>query len=257
MRLIRILLRIAKHIKEFGLFKGVQIFLMLKLQKKGTMTFSLEGLLHPFKIRTQTSDAPIFRQVFLDREYDFKLGFEPKSIIDAGANIGMAAIFFANRHPKSTIISIEPEHQNFGMLKENTAHYSNVISVQYALSNINDQQVSVADNGYGTAGFMMEKPSAGSKNLVKTISIDEIMKQYNYSSLDLVKIDIEGYEKELFSSNTDWIQHTKCLVIELHDRMKPGCSESVLKVISRFDFSSTQIGENLIFTNKNFSIATQ
>jgi hypothetical protein len=60
--------------------------------------------------------------------------------------------------------------------------------------------------------------------VIKRITVDDIMKQYNYDS-----IDIEGYEKELFESNIDnWLKNTKCLIIELHDRMKHGCSTSFL-----------------------------
>ena len=76
------------------------------------------------------------------------------------------------------------------------------------------------------------------------------MADYGITVLDLVKIDIEGAEKELFENGYEkWLPKTRVLVVELHDRMKPGCSKSVFSAICQYDFSFSHKGENLIFTN--------
>ena len=89
-----------------------------------------------------------------------------------------------------------------------------------------------------------------SSSLIPTISISKIMKDNNITVIDLLKIDIEGAEKELFESSFEsWLPNTRVLVVELHDRMKPGCSKSVFSAICKYDFSFSHKGENLIFTN--------
>jgi len=254
MRLFRIIIRIGRYINKFGLNKGINIYYKIKTRKSGKISISLNNIAYPFSIRSRTSDIPVFQEIFLAGDYDIHLDFNPKIIIDAGANIGLTSIFFANKYPGAKIISIEPEISNFLLLEENTQNYDNIISLNKALSNNSNQDLYVVDKGYGNAGFMTESKeqisNEGSEVLVKTITIDDIMKQYNYQYVDIVKIDIEGSEKELFESNIDnWLTHTKCLIIELHDRMNPGCSTSFFSAISKYDFSFMVLGENLVFIN--------
>ena len=68
------------------------------------------------------------------------------------------------------------------------------------------------------------------------------------------KMDIEGSEREVFSIDAEhWLPITKCIIIELHDRMKDGCSTAVFKALSQFNFECTIKGENLVFINKDLS----
>lgn len=51
-----------------------------------------------FQLRGRTSDFEVFEDVFIENCYELpKINFAPKTIIDAGANVGLAAIFFAHR----------------------------------------------------------------------------------------------------------------------------------------------------------------
>lgn len=55
------------------------------------------------------------------------LEWEPKFILDAGANIGLAARLFATLWPNSTIVALEPDHANFAMLQLNAAMTTTII----------------------------------------------------------------------------------------------------------------------------------
>lgn len=79
-----------------------------------------------------------------------------------------------------------------------------------------------------------------------SITIDKIIELYNIDKIDILKIDIEGSEKEVFEES-EWLDKVNILIIELHDRMKKGCSQSVLNSVMKFDFSLQINGENLIF----------
>ncbi len=253
MRLISILIRIGTYITRFGFVKGLKIYFILKCSKKPIININLKKFSNPIKLRTNASDVAIFKQVFLEEEYEFSLGFIPSTIIDAGANIGLSALFFTMKFPKTTIYSIEPELSNFKMLIENTKYYQNIFPHQKALSTIDNHTLVIQDNGFGTSGFMTVPMAKNDEDIasikVSTISVMKVKQLYKLDILDVVKIDIEGFEKELFSSNTEWLKYTKCLIIELHDRMKKGCSQSVFKAINAYDFSFSMKGENLIFIN--------
>ncbi len=70
------------------------------------------------------------------------------------------------------------------------------------------------------------------------------MEETQVHSIDILKVDIEGAEKEVFESS-DWMGSVRCLAIELHDWIKPGCSAAVGSVTR--DFSILQRGETTIF----------
>ena len=250
-KVFRLINTLITYTKIFGLGRGTLIF--YKIKSRNTERVSLKNIRYPIKLRGNSSDYLAFDQIFTDKEYDIDLPFTPKVIIDAGANIGLAAIFFTNRYPESTIISIEPEESNFNLLKENTHKYPNIIALNHALSDKPNQDLAIVDKGYGNWGFMTEPiidDVHDTTNLVKTITIQDIITKYNLEVIDLLKIDIEGFEKELFETDSEsWLPLTRCLIIELHDRMKEGCSKSFFSAISKHNFSFSQRGENLIFIN--------
>lgn len=245
--------RLYKYIRNYGI-RGVLIYLKIKLGL--TKNISVPKISYPIYLRNSTSDIPAFNQVFMDLEYYIKTKFQPQAIIDAGANIGLAAVYFANRYPDTKIISIEPEKSNFDILVKNTSAYQNIDTLHRAISNIPDKYVEIVDNGYGEWGFVTKMrenhQNDDTNSLVKTITIGDIVKEYGFKNIDIAKIDIEGAEKELFESNfQDWVPITKCIIIELHDGMKKGASKSFFHAISQYNFSFSHRGENLIFINQN------
>ncbi len=210
---------------------------------------------YPFRLRVHSSDVPTYKQIFIDREYDFLVEKQPKVIVDAGANIGLAAIYFANKYSDAKIISIEPEQSNFELLKENVASYPHVIPIQAALWNKNEE-INLIDPGLGKWGFMVETIHS-SENLpgktchtVMGMTIDKIMKDYGLKKIDILKIDIEGAEKEVFSDATSWIEKIDSIIVELHERMKVGCNRSFYNGSNGFDKEWTQ-GENIYLSRNN------
>jgi hypothetical protein len=226
---------LLKYIDKHGI-KGLIAY--IKMKTGMTRAIKMTNILHPIALRPRTSDLPTFDQVFLGLEYNINFTFKIERIIDAGGNIGLAAIYFANKYPNAKIISIEPEKDNFKMCVKNTKNYNNVTPLQKALSNINGEELYIKDSGLGSWAFTTVSKIEGVLGLNKVLTIN---------------IDIEGAEKELFGSNFErWIPRTKCIIIELHDRMKKGCSKSFFKAISQYNFSCELRGENLILINLEF-----
>ncbi len=87
------------------------------------------------------------------------------------------------------------------------------------------------------------------EGMVKAITIAEILDQSGADRIDILKLDIEGAEKEVFSNDTDWLEKVDLMIIELHDHDKPGCSAAVYSAISRHDFTKFQRGENVFLVN--------
>jgi FkbM family methyltransferase len=197
-------------------------------------------------------DLGTYWQVFVQKEYAFKANKTPNVIVDAGANIGLASIYFANRFPNTPIISIEPEFNNFELLRKNIEPYKNIIPLHCALWNTN-KEIDILDTGLGTNGFMtldktvtyhINTPMEIFTHKVKTITIQNILAEYNLNYIDILKIDIEGAEKEVFENADVWIERISAIIIELHERMKPGCDRIFYTKTTGFSEEWTR-GENV------------
>jgi len=203
----------------------------------------------PFGLRVPSSDVQTYEQVFINQEYDFLVETQPITIVDAGANIGLASIYFANKYPSAKIIAIEPEESNFKLLRENVAPYINIIPVQAALWHKNEE-INLVDPGLGKWGFMTEEQDASENPLgvfchpVMAMTIDKIIDDYELDKIDILKVDIEGAEREVFGDTLSWIEKVDALIIELHERMKPGCNHSFYNGSNGFDNEWHQ-GENV------------
>lgn len=213
----------------------------------------------PFWLRLATSDVSTYEQVFFDGEYDFAVDGEPDSIIDAGANIGLASILFANRYPNAKVIAIEAERSNYELLKKNVEAYPNVVPVHAALWNRNET-ISLVDPGLGNWGFMTESASDAAGNdvpvvnavdTVRALTVDAVMREFNLRHIDILKVDIEGAEKEVFDDSSEWIDDVTAIVAELHERMKPGCTRNFYCGTPGFDQEWHQ-GENVYLSRGGY-----
>jgi FkbM family methyltransferase len=234
--------------------QGLHYLAVTSIVKTGFVNLKYIPPFFDLRLRKKSTDLLAYHQIFTFKEYDMDLGFVPKFIIDAGANIGLATVFFSKKFPEAKIISIEPEQNNFSMLESNTVSFKNVTCIKKALSNIANRRINVVDKGLGNWGFVTQNQNQNDNSKiidsVTTITIDEILLDYNLNHIDLLKIDIEGGEKQLFECHYEnWLPKTKCIVIELHDGITIGCSTSFFKAISRYDFSYFNRGENLLFIN--------
>jgi len=206
------------------------------------------GFRHPVHIRIGTTDHLPYVQVLLRGEYAFDLPFSPKSIVDAGANIGMASIYFARRFPNAKIIAIEAETLNFAALVRNVRPYPSIIPIHAALWS-RDGEISVSSPKFGGEWAFVTHEGSGVK--VRAITMRTLMKETQICSVDLLKVDIEGAEKEVFEA-CDWMDNVRCLMIELHDRFKTGCSEAVDSVTQ--GYLKLQRGETTLYVRREIKL---
>jgi FkbM family methyltransferase len=233
-RLNNAIAEIRDHFVMFGL---LGVFLLVKarlLHRPIQVRCKVSTLPHSVHLRLRTSDVAVFREVMLDSLYEWECSMSPKVIVDAGANIGLTSILYANKYPQARILSIEPEPSNFEILRKNTARYSNITAVRAALwKEACDLQIFDPEQGYrwGFWGFRTQHPedAQGRCNLglVRGVTVDALMKTNGIDYIDILKVDIEGAEKEVFEKASSWIGCVGAMAVELHDRFRAGCSDSV------------------------------
>jgi len=145
-------------------------------------------------------------------------------IIDAGANIGASTLWFASNFPGSHVVAIEPERNNCALLRKNCRGL-NYKLLEGAIS---------ADEGYGfvhdpgSGEWAYQVRLSGSGDRVPLYSAARIVAECRTAGMRpfLCKIDIEGGEAELFRENVAWLGEFAVIVIELHDWLFPGSSNS-------------------------------
>jgi FkbM family methyltransferase len=224
----------------------------------------------PVKLRPKSSDLSVFSQIFLDNDYnlrrlkrysEIRRSFEAIDggvtplILDCGANIGLSSLYFAKNWPSAHIVAVEPDAGNFELLRRNVQTHANIQSVQAAVGG-EDGPVRIMNQDAPEWARRTERVSGDALDTITGLSVPSLIALAPpprvYQPF-LLKIDIEGGEKDLFSHSREWVQQFPIIIIELHDWMLPGqgTSRSFLKAIAPLDRDFVFFGENI------FSIANQ
>lgn len=227
-----------------------------KYDKNEIHSYKLNGIAHTIHLRSIRADMQSFVNTFIDTYLDKKPYLtDAKFVIDAGANIGFTAILFANWWPQCKIISIEPDKENYELTLKNTLSYSNITVLNGGLWN---KEVKLRIEAGQEDGFVVREVNSDqtqikSENLTLGISIDQLLKNYNISQIDFLKMNIEGSEKEIFSENYQtWLPQTKTMLIELHDGKNAGCSKAVFSAVNQFDFAVAETAPyGILFVKEN------
>ncbi|MFN5145927.1 MAG: FkbM family methyltransferase, partial [Bacteroidota bacterium] len=236
----------------FGLSDGLRFFFKRIIKKAGCYRSSRYQ--SDIYIRDKFADKYTFKQVFLEDQYNFKFPLTPSTMLDGGANIGLASVYFAHRFPNTKIVAVEPNEENFKMILKNTVNYPNVFAKQGGIWNDN-KRLAIIDKAAYDNSFMVTEVAENTSDSLPAFSIHSIMQEQGWSTLDVLKLDIEGSEKEVFEKNVEeWLPHTRMLIIEVHDNMRKGAAKSVFAAISKYDFTFSMHHENLVFINQNLTL---
>ena len=177
-----------------------------------------------------------------------RLGIGDKLIVDAGANIGVTSVLFAMRFPDALIIAIEPESSNFKMLCKNTATFKNVVCLQAALSDTPERTFAIErPDGLGNDAFRVVETGDGNGSITTT-SIPTILTMYPERVPFILKVDVEGYERKIFSGHDlSGIDAFPFIFVEPHDWMLPGERTSLpyLEFIARTDRDMIVVGDKI------------
>jgi FkbM family methyltransferase len=182
-------------------------------------------------LREVSSDFYTFGDIFEQEVYRIVLRHLPEcsTIIDLGANIGLAALYLANAYPSARIFAIEPNRDNFELLKSNLKDLiregrcvpvqAAVWSARKALT-VDPQWLPDSYNGYR----LLEQPSQQDLvDQVQGFTMEDILASSEFQQVDLLKVDIEGAEVELFQNDLGWLGRVRAIAIEFHGRSREQC----------------------------------
>lgn len=204
---------------------GFASLVRLQLNKKlGNQLSRLTSkyLMHPVFARRGTSDFLVFNQVFVGREYRCVDQVEsPKLIVDCGANVGYSSAYFLSQFPEATVIAVEPDSGNFDMLLRNLACYGDrCMPIKAAVWPFDERlqfDSSTLATGSEWGRAVQRRHGQDSSETIETVNIPKLIELSGQERISVLKIDIEGAERELFSFGaSEWIDRVDNIAIELH-----------------------------------------
>jgi FkbM family methyltransferase len=167
-------------------------------------------------MRMATDDFFAFQEIFVYHYYDHPLG-EPATILDLGANCGYATLLLAARYPGARIASVEPHTSNLAALRLNLQLNSVPATIIAGAATLDDGPVTL----FGKKSLdhtLMRGGGANPENTitVRGFSIPTLMNQLGWDQIDVLKIDIEGYESTLFANRPAWLGRVRRIIGEFH-----------------------------------------
>lgn len=188
-------------------------------------------------------------------------------IVDCGSNIGSSSNYFSRIFFGSFVISIEPEINNFLMIKNNFFSSNSVLINKAISSDSLNYSLNISED---PRGHFINTSETQDKNVkinslfndgrkVETITVNEILNNYKNDCIPfLIKIDIEGFEQNLFYKNYEWMRDFLIIIIEVHDWMFPNKSISsnfikALNEVNKDEKNKRDLiisGENLILIRR-------
>lgn len=215
----------ARH--RFGQLKGLWIWLTARhMEGIGKVARVPLADTHVL-LRIASTDNAVYDQVFLEQEYRFNADGLTTFILDAGAHIGLASLYFARRYPSARIVAIEPDRANWRLAKLNTEG-CNVTVLRGALWN-REAHLAIANPDGSPWGYRVVEDLTGayaSKDdcglSLPGFTIEGLREHYKAERIDIFKMDIEGSEVEVLP--TVDMARVGVLACETHDDVRPGCS---------------------------------
>ncbi|MAT09317.1 MAG: hypothetical protein CL707_09495 [Chloroflexi bacterium] len=149
--------------------------------------------------------------------------FEIKTVIDVGANIGQFAVDASELYPDAVIYSFEPLPGPYSQLLINTKSFSKFNPYNIALSD-HKGTTKMYSNDFSQSSSILEmaeshkKAFPHSKNAtpvkVKVQTLDAIFNGVELDTDILLKIDVQGLEKQVLDGGKETIKKVKVIIIE-------------------------------------------
>jgi FkbM family methyltransferase len=197
---------------------------------------NIPQLLHPFYVRPGTSDAGGIVQNVLREEWGAFFPPGPiRCIVDAGANCGDTTAWYLSKFPQATVVALEPDPDNYAMLCKNCEPYGpRAVLLNLALWS-SDAKLTVQTKEK-TDSFWVDEADGDAASVCEGISMPQLLQLIRFETIDILKLDIEGAELQLFSSHPEeWLPSVRCVAMEIHG---PKIREAVYSTMMRCRFES-------------------
>ena len=210
------------------------------MRRAQRLDLQLQGKSFSIWMQDRTSLAA-FEEIFIRGEYSVPDIPQSRIIMDVGANIGVASVYFCVRYPGVRLYSIEPDPDVCTVLRKNLAAYPNASVHQCALSDI-DGAIDFHIHPTSSIASSLQSRVSGEKIVpVPSQTLDTFMKAERIPAIDLLKFDIEGAEGHLLRAVKD-LRVVRCYVGEVHPDLMDASLQDIKALFAGFSVETTAIG---------------
>jgi FkbM family methyltransferase len=152
-----------------------------------------------------------------------------ETVIDLGANIGLASLYFARHYPSCRLFAVEPNPDTYRMLTTNLRQLIENGRCRTEKAAVwGSEKPLVADRSkapehYSAFTTKEAAPEANAEGTMMGLPIQKIINNSGFTKVDLLKVDIEGAEVELFKGNVSWLGCVNSIAIEFHGDSRKQC----------------------------------
>lgn len=167
-----------------------------------------------------------------------------KNIVEAGAYIGGETARFLIHYPDAEIVAVEPAERNYALLTDNFGKLPNIRLIRGALWPVKANLKLVPGNS--ASGHRVAE-TEDPRDSVPAWSIRRIMDEMGWERIDILKMDIEGSEFEIFTRDfDDWIDKVNVIIFEVPDADRSRSTQAIYRALDRTGYDTFVCGENLV-----------
>ena len=193
-------------------------------------------------------------------------------IVQIGANDGLRfdelRSFIIEFNTNALLVEPIPEY--FLNLKNNYKDQKNVVLENSAISVNEEQKIMFKvdskfyelyqDHVYGLSSFKKShliKHGVRNKHIIsekiKTTSIKDLLNKYNFSDLDLLYVDAEGYDGDIIKEFIETVKTRPILIFE-YVHIDYTIFKEVIKLLDQNHYKILRCSENVVAFNKKLTI---
>lgn len=185
---------------------------------------------YPLYLRPGTEDIGAAVDNIVRREYGhFDPTKEPKTMVDAGAYIGDTSAYFLSRYPQLRVIALEPNPESYPLAQRNLKPYGERVELLREALGARAGSVRFGGREMGA------RIGGGEGHEVNVTTVQHLLERFPDGQIDILKLDIEGAETELFSGDAaPWLGAVNHIIVETHG---PESTSAVLSTLERNGWS--------------------
>jgi FkbM family methyltransferase len=190
-----------------------------------TLKLRVNGTVVPVTVRGGTEDVVMSSLILRDDESEYQLpslpDFKPATILDLGANIGLASIYFATRYPQARIWSVEPLPDNLELLERNLAPFRDRVTILGCglgeVAGTFPYYPSEDRGNFGGGTFQAGHGDPSRVTFLPIRTLTEVLNAERIPQPDVIKLDVEGFEGPILRGAPEsTIAATRVVIGELH-----------------------------------------
>ena len=141
---------------------------------------------------------------------------EPRTILDLGSNVGYTIAQMAERFPAARIVGVELDRDNVELCRRNIARFGPRCEVVWGAAWREDGEVVYAGPRQQSYSIVETGRRPGPAERAPAHSLPTLLARFEGGSVDFLKMDVEGAERQILATAGEWIGRVRCLKIETH-----------------------------------------